>query len=70
MTHFIAGDEPIDFAEDMQLRDYFAAKVINGMMANGNWFNGKGWDTEQEMVNQYAKEAYLFADAMLKVRGK
>ena len=54
----------------MDLRDYFAAKVINGMIANNSWFNGKGWTTETKMFNQYAKEAYLFADAMLKAREK
>lgn len=44
--------EPID------LRDYFAAAALQGMLANGHW-------------NENCVElAYAHADAMLKQRGK
>ena len=45
---------------DMTLRDYFAAKAMQGMLAHpqsGNWSN-----------DQIAKDSYEIADAMLKAR--
>lgn len=42
------------------LRDYFAAKAMQGMYANGSFPTGIMLDT--------AKEAYEMADAMLKAR--
>lgn len=42
----------------MDLRDYFAAKIINGMIANGDCYN----------INQMAKYAYEMADAMMEAR--
>jgi len=44
----------------MTLRDYFAAKAMRGMYANGSFPTGIMFDT--------AKEAYEMADAMLKAR--
>jgi hypothetical protein len=48
-----------------RLRDYFAAKIMNGM-CSGDWkfdlSNGKNWD---EVA---AQRAYEIADAMLKER--
>jgi hypothetical protein len=44
----------------MTLRDYFAAKAMQGMYANGSFPTGIMLDT--------AKEAYEMADAMLKAR--
>jgi hypothetical protein len=42
----------------MSLRDYFAAKAMQGMMANT-------WNQNYEA---WAKHAYMLADAMLKER--
>lgn len=44
----------------MTLRDYFAAKAIQGMLSNPEWNH---WSTEQ-----HAEYAYGVADAMLKAR--
>jgi len=44
----------------MSLRDYFAAKAIQGMMANN-------WNTNYD---DWAKHAYRLADAMIKARVK
>jgi len=44
----------------MTLRDYFAAKAMQGMYAKGSFPTGIMLDT--------AKEAYEMADAMLKAR--
>ena len=41
----------------MTVRDYFAAKAMKGLIANGN--------TDAQ---QMAKAAYIMADAMLKAR--
>ena len=43
----------------MTLRDYFAAKAMQGMMV----------DTEIPNCTHIAKESYRMADAMLKARG-
>ena len=42
----------------MNLRDYFAAAALQGILANGG---GASWDDD-------ATHAYLCADAMLKAR--
>ena len=47
-------------SDGMTLRDYFAAKAMQGMYANGSFPTGIMLDT--------AKEAYEMADAMLKAR--
>lgn len=50
------------FYEGMELRDYFAAKVMAGVQSNPeltSWSAGK-----------YADYAYEVADAMLKARGE
>lgn len=63
--HKIADDFP--WAAGMTLRDYFAAKAMQGMMsfpgteAMGNYHNN--CDT-----SDMASEAYRIADAMLKER--
>jgi hypothetical protein len=48
-------------AEGMTLRDYFAAKAMQGMLANQHQFVAD----DQAM---YARDAYVLADAMLKAR--
>ena len=54
-----AVKDPFD-RSGMSLRDYFAAKSMQGMYANGSFPTGTMLDT--------AKEAYEMADAMLKAR--
>jgi len=50
-----------DWTKDgMSLRDYFAAKAMQGMYTSGSFPTGIMLDT--------AKEAYEMADAMLKAR--
>jgi hypothetical protein len=47
----------------MTLRDYFAAKAMQGMLACDI-------DCSPEAVPHIAKSAYIVADAMLKARGQ
>lgn len=51
------------YAKDMTLRDYFAAKAMQGEIAanEGLFKNG-------ELQYQFAKLSYEMADAMLKAR--
>lgn len=55
----------------MSLRDYFAAKALEGFM---NWAldqpHFKDYDTAAKAAAGYAKSAYLIADAMLQERAK
>ena len=55
---------------DIELRDYFAAKALQGMLSTKHWFGDSVWTHVEDMTKQYSDEAYLFADAMLKAREK
>ena len=55
----------------MTLRDYFAAKSLNGMLAHSR--NGRGYrptNPNQHWHEAIAQEAYALADAMMKAREK
>lgn len=47
-----------DATNGMELRDYFAAKVISGMMAHGESYN----------ISAMAEYSYQMADAMMEAR--
>lgn len=51
--------------EGMLLRDYFAAKAMQGLMS-------RSWDgyAAEEMFKIWSVSAYAVADAMLKARGQ
>ena len=54
----------------MTLRDYFAAKAMQGLMA-GRWkadMHGIPYDAYRADADEWAKSAYHFADVMMKVR--
>ena len=54
----------------MDLRDYFAAKALQGLMA-GRWqtdCHGARHNAYQVDAPEWAKSAYVFADAMMKAR--
>jgi hypothetical protein len=53
----------------MTLQDYFAAKAMQAMIANPSWFGSRRWDTEEQMAEDYAEEAYIMAEAMMTMRG-
>jgi len=56
----------------MSLRDYFAAKSLQGFCADGSMADEcsrRGLDVD-ESRKVYAKNAYAMADAMLEARGK
>ena len=56
----------------MTLRDYFAAKALQGLMG-GRWKSdtrGQWYDAYRADADEWAKSAYHFADAMLKARNQ
>lgn len=58
------NDGPITHAYlGMTMRDYFAAKVIQGLCGNSADEGPNGWGYEEQ-----AQYAYKMADAMLKAR--
>ena len=48
----------------MELRDYFAGQVIEGLLADG------GWGGDLSYFEDVAEGAYRMADAMIKAREK
>jgi len=54
----------------LSIRDYFAAKALSGMIAQGGLgfmgWHPSNWDSSKSL----AKSAYEIADAMLKERAK
>ena len=59
------ANETTHYNEGMTLRDYFAAKAMQGMLANKGFIYGK---TADEDDSNGAKRAYKIADAMMKAR--
>lgn len=57
------ADERIEAQDGMTLRDYFAAKAMQGL----NSSNGPTWFADSD-VPEMARRAYLMADAMIKAR--
>jgi hypothetical protein len=57
----LCQDLTVEQQRGMTLRDYFAAKAMQGMLANQHQFVAD----DQVM---YARDAYVLADAMLKAR--
>lgn len=66
MKAFPASDKfDRDSRHGMDLRDYFAAQAMQGMLANKGYIYGK---TADEDDANGAKRAYKIADAMMKAR--
>ena len=56
------SENPIEFVTGMSLRDYFAAKALCGLCADGATSGTKAVDI--------AEECYMLADFMLRERNK
>ena len=55
------------FSEGMTLRDYFAAKAMQGLMGR-SWADAKTGKFPENLHAVWATAAYQMADAMLKAR--
>lgn len=56
----------VEMASDATIRDYFAAKAMQSLITHFD-YGCIGFD--ERYMNEFAKEAYQMADAMLKARG-
>jgi hypothetical protein len=56
--------------DGMTLRDYFAAKAMQGLIGCPDWRDGAGEDVGMDASDYTASAAYMMADAMLKARQK
>jgi hypothetical protein len=66
------GDKNHDFyvsQDGMDLRDYFAAKAMQGMFSDPDYQLG-AWDNYIDWHENLTSQAYQIADAMMKVRDK
>lgn len=57
-----------DDSHGIDLRDYFAAKVIQGFIASGTYERGNSFTNVETNNRQLSEAAYKIADAMLKQR--
>lgn len=55
----------LDEYRGMTLRDYFAAKAMQGVIASTQ---GIGLEVNEKHIKIVVKKAYMYADAMLKER--
>jgi hypothetical protein len=55
-----------EYGKGMTLRDYFAAKALQGLLADPEPLDL--WDGDKTIADTYAREAYVYADAMLRAR--
>ena len=62
--------DPKTHPSGMTLRDYFAAKAMQGMLADSQTRESCPEDHEEKWVRSFARVCYEFADAMLAARGQ
>ncbi len=60
------GSETVEGQEGMTLRDYFAAKAMQGILANPGQLDSLNADSIKWVTN----DSYRMADAMLAARGQ
>ncbi len=60
-TQYANGVQPTGFSNGMTLRDYFAAKALQGLVITEA--------NHRLKPDSWAQEAYMVADAMLRRRG-
>ena len=60
------GTQPAQ--EGMTLRDYFAAKAMQGWVSSSPQVAGKALNGTAEHADDIAQASYRYADAMLKAR--
>ena len=63
-TQYVSGISPTGHSVGMTLRDYFAAKAMEGLIAQSM---GTALDSNPKIAAEYA---YAIADEMLKAREK
>lgn len=56
----------VEMASDATIRDYFAAKAMQGILSNPGQLD----NVNREAAEWVSRDAYLVADAMLRAREK
>lgn len=62
--------DPKTHPSGMTLRDYFAAKAMQGMLADPQTRESCTEDQEEKWMRSFARVCYEFADAMIAAREK
>ena len=62
-----SGFDGIDFTMGMTLRDYFAAKALQGLLSSG-WCGEARELAPKSGSQEVATDAYIMADAMMRAR--
>ena len=68
----VPNDANVNDQEGMTLRDYFASKAMQGLLARGIHYQTEAWRQHRGGLEELdiAGHAYLMADAMLLARSK
>jgi hypothetical protein len=62
-AHPVCTGNPDHWQKGMSLRDWFAGQALTGIISNPN-------NMRTETFGTFARDAYIFADAMLAERAK
>ena len=62
------GDGTAQRCDGMSLRDFFAAKAMQGWVASSPIISGEPMNGSAEMAEQIAGASFVLADAMLRAR--
>ena len=65
---YFPQDTNYEEAAGMSLRDFFAAKAMQGWVASAPVISGEPMNGSAEMAEQIAGASFVLADAMLKAR--
>jgi hypothetical protein len=63
---FAFPHQDVDYHDGMTLRDYFAAKAMVALLTTDHW--SPDARVPEDIIPEVCKEAYFFADEMMKAR--
>jgi hypothetical protein len=64
----LTGDFAMPENDDIELRDWFAGRALEGLLAGVNAPKKSKSETAEQYAARCAEEAYLFSDAMMQRR--
>lgn len=59
---------PVEISNGMSLRDWFAGMALHGLLSSKRTFSVENPARSMSVEEDWAKIAFVFADAMLKVK--
>jgi hypothetical protein len=66
-AHNVRSDAELDVLSGMQLRDYFAAHALSGLLSYPGG-EGMGSHHSNNTIDGVASRSYMYADAMIRAR--